>query len=102
MAAAGYRISAAPKVEGGRLKGVTFTAESRWERREWFTRECGQFETVFARLMPENMARLIMEALEAGDAVEFPGTYEEEQFERGFSFEWSPVHLVVPPRFAGA
>jgi len=102
MAAAGYRISAAPKVERGKLKGVTFTAESRWEKREWFTRECGQFEAVFARLMPEEMARVIVAALEAGETVAFPDMYEEEQFERGFSFEWSPVHFVLPPQFAGA
>ena len=100
--AEGYRISAAPKVEGGKLKGATFTAESRYEKREWFTRDCGQFEVVFGRLMPENVARMIVAALEHGDAVEFPGLYEEEQFERGFCFEWSPVHFVLPPQFARA
>jgi hypothetical protein len=25
--------------------------------------------------------------------------YAAEQFEREFLFEWSPVHLVVPPQF---
>lgn len=97
-----YTISAAPTLftEGayrGKLKGVTFTAVAANEMRQWFTRNCGQFETTFTRIMPSSIARTLVEALMHGDDIEFPGTYREDQFERGFVFEWSPVYFVVPP-----
>jgi hypothetical protein len=98
-----YRISAVPMLfsEGeyeGKLKGVTFTAISAGESREWFTRNCGQFETSFGRIMQHNLAGALAAALMHGDAIELPGEYHATQFERGFMYEWSPVYFVLPPR----
>ena len=97
-----YKISAAPLLYSkgefkGKLNGVTFTAASAIDTKQWFANNCGQFETVFSRIMPSSLARLIVAALMHGDEVELPGIYEEEHFERGFLFEWSPVHFVLPP-----
>jgi len=102
-----YTITATPMlhVEGeyaGKLKRVIFKATSDTDAREWFANNCGQFETVFTRVMPASEARTIVAALSAGEEVEFPGLYREDQFERGFSFEWSPIYLVVPPAFSEA
>jgi hypothetical protein len=83
------------------LAGVTFVAESQDGRHEWFARNCGQFPQVFARVMPADVARLLVVSLAAGDTVEFPGRYGEEEFDRQFAFEWSPVHFLRPPVFAG-
>ena len=98
--AEGYRISAMPEIEDGTLTGVYFIAASESQRHEWFTRNCGQFPIVFARVMPREVARVLLASLEAGDRVEFPGRYSEEQFDRQFAFEWSPVHFLRPPEFA--
>jgi hypothetical protein len=100
-----YRISATPLLhtEGafkGKLKGVSFIAASPNQTHEWFSNNCGQFELAFSRIMPASLARLIVASLMHGDDVEFPGLYVEEEFEQGFLFEWSPVHLIVPPRYA--
>ncbi|MGA1982129.1 MAG: hypothetical protein ABSG84_06625 [Acidobacteriaceae bacterium] len=100
-----YRISATPLLHSagnfkGKLKGVSFTAASPTQTHEWFSNNCGQFELVFSRIMPASLARIIVASLMHGDDVEFPGLYEEEQFESGFLFEWSPVHFVRPPQFA--
>jgi hypothetical protein len=97
-----YKISAKPSLypEGeyqGKLRGVTFTAASSTEKREWFSTNRGQFETAFSEIMPHGLAKVIVESLMHGDEVEFPDLYREDQFERGFLFEWSPVHLIVPP-----
>ena len=97
--AGGYRIAARPEISGGMLTGVRFVAESPLAQHEWFTRNCGQFPVVFARVMPAEVARLLLRSLEAGDAVEFPGSYAEEEFDREFAFEWSPVHFLRPPVF---
>jgi hypothetical protein len=99
--AATYRISAVPtQFTGGeykgKLKSITFTATSPNDTREWYAKNCGQFEAAFARIMPRNLARIIIAALANGDSVELPGLYEEEQFERGFLFEWSPIYFVIP------
>ena len=67
---------------------------------EWFSNNCGQFELAFSRIMPRSLAHVIVASLMHGDDVEFPGFYDESQFESGFIFEWTPVHLVVPPQFA--
>ncbi|MGA1982128.1 MAG: hypothetical protein ABSG84_06620 [Acidobacteriaceae bacterium] len=96
-----YRIAAAPLLftEGahkGRLSGVTFTATSATDAREWFTINCGQFEDAFTRLMSRARARTIVAALMEGDRTEFPGFYTEDQFSGGFVYEWSPVHFVRP------
>lgn len=103
--AGNYRISATPLLhaEGafkGKLKGVSFIAASPTETNEWFANNCGQFELAFSKIMPASLARVIVAALVHGDDVEFPGLYTAEQFEHGFLFEWSPVHLVVPPQYA--
>jgi len=103
--AGSYRISATPLLHAdgnfkGKLKGVSFTAASPLDTKEWFSNNCGQFELAFSRIMPASLARIIVASLMHGDDVEFPGLYNEEQFEQGFLFEWSPVHFVLPPRFA--
>ena len=97
-----YAISAIPSrypdgAYAGKLRGVTFTAVSSTENREWFATNRGQFEAAFSQIMPHSLARTILESLTHGEAVEFPGLYCEDQFERGFLFEWSPVHFVLPP-----
>lgn len=95
-----YKISARPILDDGELVGVAFSADSPQDHREWQVRNCGQFPVVFARVMPANVAWLLITALKAGDEVELPGVFEEAQFERGFAFEWTPVHFVAPPQFA--
>jgi hypothetical protein len=102
-----YKISAAPMFHAdgeyvGKLKRVIFTAASETDSREWFANNCGQFEAVFTCIMSAAAARDIVAALMNGDEAEFPGLYREDQFERGFSFEWSPLYLVVPPLFSEA
>jgi hypothetical protein len=97
-----YRISAIPYLvpEGehkGRLNGATFTAASATDTREWFTINCGQFEGAFTQLMPGSRAKAIVTALSEGEEIELPGLYQEEQFNRGFIYEVSPVHFVLPP-----
>jgi len=97
-----YKISARPLLfsEGeheGRLNGVTFTAASSTDTREWFAINCGQFEGAFIRLMPRSRAKTIVATLLEGEEIELPGLYQEEQFHRGFSFEWWPVHFIVIP-----
>jgi hypothetical protein len=96
-----YKISAAPLLftageHKGRLNGVTFTATSATASREWFTINCGQFEDAFTKLMSRSRARTIVAALMEGDRMELPGLYSEDQFGRGFVYEWSPVHFVRP------
>jgi len=100
-----YKIAAVPSLysEGehqGKLRGVTFKATSENDSMEWFTKNCGQFESAFSEIVAPGMAKLIAVSLAQGDTVEFPGRYREEQFFRGFMFEWSPVYLVAPPQFA--
>ena len=103
--AGNYRITATPLLHSGgdfkgKLKGVSFTAASPSNTVEWFSNNCGQFELAFSRIMPRSLAHVIVASLTHGDDVEMPGLYDESQFESGFIFEWSPVHLVVPPQFA--
>ena len=97
-----YRISAVPVLHTqgdfkGKLKGVSFTAASPTDTKEWYANNCGQFELVFSKIMPRNLAQVIVTSLMHGDDAELPGLYEEWQFERGFLFEWTPVYLVTPP-----
>jgi len=97
-----YRISATPLLfaEGsfrGKLKGVSFTAVSGDDTKEWYANNCGQFELAFSRVMPRRLAQALVVALVHGDDVELPGLYALSEFEGGFVFEWSPVHFVVPP-----
>jgi hypothetical protein len=100
-----YKITAVPTLyaEGehkGKLKGVTFIATAPDDRMQWFTKNCGQFEAAFSKIIAPNLSKLITVSLMQGDEVEFPGRYTEDQFARGFMFEWSPVYLVTPPQFA--
>jgi len=102
-----YTITAAPMLHtqgeyAGKLKRVIFKAIAGTDKREWFSNNCGQFETVFTRIMPAGVAREIVAALTQGKEVEFPVLYREDEFERGFSFEWSPIYLVVPPVYERA
>jgi hypothetical protein len=99
-----YKITAVPVLHShgnfkGKLKGVSFTAVSPTDTKAWLAGNCGQFEMAFSRIMPSSLAKVIIAALTHGDEVELPGMYAAEQFEREFLFEWSPVHLVVPPQF---
>jgi hypothetical protein len=99
-----YKISAAPTLytQGeykGKLKGVTFTATSANDSRQWFAKNCGQFERVFTKIMPADLAEATVTTLAHGDAIDLPGVYQDYQFEQGFLFEWSPVYLVLPPIF---
>jgi hypothetical protein len=99
-----YKISAVPLrysrgTFDGKLQGVNFTAVSPDDTKHWFANNCGHFELAFSRIMPSSLAKVMVTALMHGDEVEFPGLYEEEQFDRGFMFEWSPVHFVRPPEF---
>jgi hypothetical protein len=80
----------------GSLNGVTFIAASSTHTRKWFAINCGQFEGAFTQLMPRTRARVIVAALLEGQEIELPGLYLEEQFNRGFCYEWSPVHWVSP------
>jgi hypothetical protein len=96
-----YKISARPMLfcEGehkGSLNGVTFTAASATDTRRWFAINCGQFEEAFIRLMPRSRAKAIVADLLEGEEIELPGLYREEQFDRGFCYEWSPVHWAAP------
>ena len=96
-----YRISAVPLLytEGehrGRLNGVTFTATSATDKIEWFTIDCGHFEDAFTRVLSRSRARSIVAALMEGDALELPGAYRKEQFERRFTYEWQAPHFVRP------
>jgi hypothetical protein len=99
-----YTISAEPRLypEGeykGKLRSVTFTAICPGSTRQWVANNRGHFELAFTRIMPEEAARAVVEALERGDTVDLPGSYHEHQFHQGFLFEWSPVYLVLPPIF---
>jgi hypothetical protein len=99
-----YRLTAAPSLypEGeyqGKLKSVTFTATSQNDTRQWFAKNCGQFETAFSKIMLAERARSIVASLMHGDQVDFPGHYREHQFAQGFLFERTPVYLVLPPIF---
>jgi len=97
-----YRIAAQPILDtegnfAGQLKGITFTATSATDTREWYTPNRSQFVAAFSKLMPRTLATLIVASLMHGDEVELPGLFREEQFEGDFRFQWSPVHFVVPP-----
>ena len=98
-----YKISAVPVLHSrgnftGKLMGVSFTAVSSTDQKEWLASNCGQFEMAFSRIMPNSLAKEIVAALMHGDEIELPGMYGEKEFEREFRFEWSPVHFVVPPQ----
>ena len=97
-----YRIAAQPLLgtEGdfaGQLKGITFTATSATDTREWYTPNRSQFVAAFSKLMPRSLATVVVASLMHGDQIELPGLFREDQFESDFCFEWSPVHFLIPP-----
>lgn len=97
-----FRITAVPTLYNqgeyaGKLKSVTFTAVSATETRQWFARNCGQFESAFTRIMPAAEASALVAALLRGEAAELPGAYQKHQFDSGFLYEWTPIYLVLPP-----
>jgi hypothetical protein len=66
----------------------------------WFAIDCGQFERAFNKLIPKRLATEMVDALRRGECVEFPGLYQENQFGRGFHYDWLPVtsdfHCALP------
>jgi hypothetical protein len=73
-----YNLAATPFLfpEGefkGELKGVTFVATSKADTKQWFTINCGQFETAFSKLIPAGLAKEIIAVLTRGNDIEFPG-----------------------------
>jgi hypothetical protein len=87
--AAMYKLQAIPSLitEGkyrGELRGVTFVATSVIDTQSWFTINCGQLESAFEAITTQSMAEEMVEQLYHGDDVVFPGSYEPEQFRRGF------------------
>jgi hypothetical protein len=99
-----YKLAAKPFLlpEGpfkGKLKGVTFRVTSSTNTKQWFSINCGQFGDCFAKLTPHVPAKEIVAALSNGDDVEFPGIYQEEQFNRGFVYELSPVRFEPSPSY---
>jgi hypothetical protein len=96
-----YKLIAKPCLisEGefkGELRSVAFIATSPTETMQWFVINCGQFEWAFSDLVTRRCATEMVDALRRGEAVEFPGTYRREQFDRGFHYEWSPVVSDLP------
>ena len=70
----------------GKLKGVTFTATSPADIKQWFAVNCGQFEQAFARLVPATLAQEMIAELIRGDNLAVPGLYLERQFNSGFIY----------------
>jgi hypothetical protein len=100
-----YRIFAIPLLYSygpfeGKLQGVSFTAVSPIDIKEWFANNCGQFELEFSKLMPLTTARNLTTSLMRGSEIELPALYEERQFEHGFIFEWPVAHDTSASQFA--
>jgi hypothetical protein len=96
-----YKLTAKPSLisEGefqGELRSVAFIATSPIETMQWFVINCGQFERAFSKLIPRGLATEMVDALTRGEAVEFPGLYQREQFGSGFYYEWFPVFSDLP------
>ena len=96
-----YKLMATPSLiaDGefkGELKGIWFRAASLSNAQEWFVVNCGQFERAFGKLVPPRLAEAMVAMLTAGQPVDFPQLYHEEQFEGGFHYGWCPVHFAPP------
>jgi hypothetical protein len=86
-----YKLTATPSLfpKGefeGELKGVTFTATSPSNIRRWFTINCGQFEDSFSKLVPAKLVDEMIVTLIHGDNIDFPGRYQDDQFDGGFAY----------------
>lgn len=81
----------------GKLKGVTFSAISSEDTKQWLTINCGQFQRSFSKLIPASLAEQMVDALTRGDNVEFPGLYQEEQFVDGFVHIQNETPIVLKP-----
>jgi len=95
-----YRLSAKPYLtaEGefkGHLEGVLFTATSSTRVRQWFAISCGQLEKDFRALVPQELAVEMMAALNQGADINFPDSFQQEQLDRSFHYEGSPVHFIL-------
>jgi hypothetical protein len=95
-----YQLSAKPyrTTEGefkGQLEGVMFIATSSTKTQQWFAINWGQFVKSFCALVPFEAATEIVAALIRGDDVDFPSRLHQEQFDRGFHYEGSPVHFIL-------
>ena len=100
-----YRIAATPLLYSygpfeGKLQGVSFTAVSPLDVKEWFANNCGQFEMEFSKLMPLTAARELVFLLMRGREIELPALYNEREFESGFIFEWPVAHNTSASQFA--
>ena len=100
-----YKIFAIPLLYAygpfeGKLQGVSFTAVSPIDVKEWFANNCGQFELEFSKLMPLTTARGLVACLMRGCEIELPALYDQLQFEHGFLFEWPVAHHATPSQLA--
>lgn len=91
-----FKLSAKPfLVSKGAFKGelqtVEFIAVSPAKALHWFAVNCGQLERVFGRLVPQKLAKEIVDLLSQGREIEFPGLYLHEQLSGGFHCERSPT-----------
>jgi len=95
-----YQLSAKPyrNTEGefkGKLEGVMFIATSSSSTQQWFAINCGQLEKDFGALVSDDLATEIVAALTRGDEIDFPNRFRQEQLDRGFHYEGSPVHFIL-------
>ena len=95
-----YQLSAKPyrNKEGefkGKLEGVMFIATSSSSTQQWFAINCGQLEKDFGALVSHDLATEIVAALTRGDEIDFPDRFRQEQLDRGFHYEGSPVHFIL-------
>jgi hypothetical protein len=86
-----YKLTATPFLfcEGqfkGKMRNVTFTAQSSTQTNRWFATNFGHFEKCFSDLVGVKLAKEIVTALRKGEDVEFPSLYEKEQFDYGFIY----------------
>ena len=95
-----YQLSAKPyrNSEGefkGRLEGVMFIATSSSSTQQWFAVNCGQLEKDFGALVSHELAMEIVAALTRGDDIDFPNRFQQEQLNRGFHYDGSPIHFIL-------
>jgi hypothetical protein len=86
----------------GKLEGVMFVAKSSTQTQQWFAVNGGQLEKDFGTLVSHELATEIVAALTRGDEIDFPNRFEQEQFDRGFHYEGSPVHFILCASTSGS
>jgi hypothetical protein len=84
-----YKLTATPFlfIEGefkGKMRNVTFIAQSPTQTKRWFATDFGHFEAAFSDLVGVDVAKKMVAALHRGEDIEFPNLYEKEQFDYGF------------------